>query len=78
MKDPSLAQYSVPLVKIMCQAKVGRAQLELDINYNGQVVAPISVNTALNCPKNCCSHGDCSGIILTSWVQWVQWSQTDK
>ena len=62
MDDPSWAQYSLPLVEMMCEAEVSRAQLGWDINYNGQLVAPVSLTTALNCPNNCSSHGDCSGL----------------
>ena len=61
MDDPSWAQYSLPLLEKMCEAEVSRAQLGWDINYRGQLVPPSTITTALNCPNNCSSHGDCSG-----------------
>ena len=62
MDDPSWAQYSLPLLEMMCEAEVSRAQLDWDLNYRGQLVPPTSITAALNCPNNCSSHGDCSGL----------------
>ena len=59
MDDPGWAQFSLPLVEMLCEAEVSRDQLGWDINYKGQLVPPSHIATALNCPDNCSGHGEC-------------------